>query len=143
YAPHNEYLNMDAAIVIVGITPGWNQMKEAYQRLQQSIRTETELHEILKSTKVAASFSGQMRQTLINMLDQIGLAELLGLSTTAQHFTNKRALLHTTSVIRYPVFKSGKNYTGHAPSIENSHLLTTYAYGVFKRELHQLKKSAL
>jgi len=31
YAPHNEVINTAAKVVIVGITPGWSQMKTAFE----------------------------------------------------------------------------------------------------------------
>src|SRR5690625_7730278 len=32
YAPHNEYVNQKAKVMIVGITPGWQQMKRSEER---------------------------------------------------------------------------------------------------------------
>src|SRR5690625_4206486 len=64
YAPHNEYINTDSKIVIVGITPGWSQMKAAYNCIIQSVKMQEETRELLQNSKIAASFSGQMRKNL-------------------------------------------------------------------------------
>ncbi|MUV36397.1 uncharacterized protein JNUCC1_00199 [Lentibacillus sp. JNUCC-1] len=140
YAPHNEYLNQNARIVIVGITPGWQQMKKAYEQVLQCVDNEqTEDEDVLKQAKWAARFSGSMRRNLINMLDECGLPDHLGLASSAELFSNKTNLLHTTSVIKYPVFYNGKNYTGHQPNFNQSSMLHTYVQKVFPTELQLIE----
>src|SRR5699024_464621 len=143
YAPHNEYINKHAQVVIVGITPGWQQMRTAYEEIIQHLNHGDSSEHMLKKAKIAASFSGHMRTNLINMLDQCKLSEALNIRSTAHLFTTHRSYLHTTSVIKYPVFYKGKNYTGHTPTIERSLLLKHYAYYVFQAELAQINSSAL
>ncbi|RKD23244.1 hypothetical protein BEP19_13015 [Ammoniphilus oxalaticus] len=142
YAPHNEYVNRGARLVIVGITPGWTQMKAAFEQAKRSIEkgaSTTEI-EILKNSKRAARFSGTMRNNLIEMLDQCGVQTPFQLGTSAQLFNDELPLLHTTSLIKYPVFIDGKNYNGHAPKIEQSSLLIEYAFHHFPQEIAQLSK---
>ncbi|MEK3888838.1 hypothetical protein [Bacillus sp. FSL K6-3431] len=69
YAPHNEYINCDAKIVIVGITPGWTQMKAAFQQAKICIQQNATLIQLMKGSKGAAGFAGTMRQNLIEILD--------------------------------------------------------------------------
>lgn len=144
YAPHNEYINREATIVIVGITPGWTQMKQAYETFTAlKAKRKFTTDDILKETKKAASFSGSMRTNIIRMLDDIQLHDALGLTSTSAMFADYRSILHTTSMIKYPVFYKGKNYTGHQPKIENSPLLSNYAYHQFADEINTLSKSSL
>jgi hypothetical protein len=143
YAPHNEYINNKATIVMVGITPGWNQMKTAFEQLLKSLDSHDNTEQILKEVKIAASFSGTIRSNLIHMLDECGIPEAIHASSSASLFNENRQLLHTTSIIKYPVFYQGKNYTGHQPGIHQSPLLTSYAYEVFPEELGQIQQSAL
>jgi len=131
YAPHNEYINPDAQVLIVGITPGWKQMKTAYTTVIDSLYSNETEEQILKQAKIAASFSGQMRTHLVSMLDQCGLADALDIPTTGRLFTSQRFRLHTTSMIRYPVFYKEKNYTGHVPAIHQSEMLKYYIDNVF------------
>src|SRR5699024_8691878 len=135
YAPHNEWINKEAKIFIVGITPGWSQMEAAYKQLRQSMERDEPMEKMLEQAKIAASFSGTMRKNLTTMLDEIGLANALHIDTAAKLFTTHRSYLHTTSVIRYPVFLKGKNYTGHTPSIDKSAMLKRYAHHIFPKEL--------
>src|SRR5699024_3784618 len=141
YSPHNEYINTMAKIVIVGITPGFQQMKTAYTEIINSL--DDSLEQMLIKAKVASSFSGTMRKNLINMLQQCGLADFLQMEDCAQLFTTNRSILHTTSILKYPVFINGKNYTGYSPVIHRSSLLKKYAYHVFPQELNNIDSSAL
>ncbi|WP_190279547.1 uracil-DNA glycosylase family protein [Ornithinibacillus gellani] len=143
YAPHNEFIHTEAKVIIVGITPGWQQTKVAYARVLQGLSQNETKYELLQHAKIAAGFSGQMRRNLCNMLDQIGLADIFDLPSTTSMFESKRPILHTTSVIRYPVFWNGKNYTGHSPNIGQSKLLKESAYDVFPRELSHIHHPAL
>jgi hypothetical protein len=143
YAPHNEYINNQAIIVIVGITPGWYQMKMAFEQLVKRLYHGRTREQVLKEVKKAASFSGAIRANLIQMLDDCGIHKAIHVHSTSSLFEEHRDLLHTTSIIKYPVFYEGKNYNGHQPSIEKSSLLVQYAFDVFPNELHQIKQSAL
>ncbi|WP_100012996.1 uracil-DNA glycosylase family protein [Lentibacillus sediminis] len=143
YAPHNEYINRDAKIVIVGITPGWNQMKTAFEQALTSLAKQHPADRILKEAKIAASFAGTMRRNLIHMLDECAIPEVIDAGSSAVLFKEKRNLLHTTSIIKYPVFHHGRNYTGHQPSIDHHSLLSSYAYHVFPKELSQIREPAL
>lgn len=73
--------------------------------------------------KAAASFAGRMRGNLVSMLDGIGVQEALGLSTCSGLFSGAGKYVHTTSALRYPVFKNGRNYTGHSPALTKHPLL--------------------
>ncbi|MFP7735867.1 uracil-DNA glycosylase family protein [Priestia aryabhattai] len=143
YSPHNDYINPDAHIVIAGITPGWFQMKTAFKQCTSSLSQHHSLEEVLYETKKAASFSGTMRVNLIEMLDQCGISKAMGINSAAELFASQRDLLHTTSVLKYPVFYKGKNYTGHQPPIERSSLLSRYAFEVFPQELKEVTNPCL
>jgi len=143
YAPHNEYINKEAEIVIVGITPGWNQMKTAYKQFIKSIQAGNNLDTCLKEVKRAAGFAGSMRTNLTHMLDHCNIPKILNIPDSSDLFGKNRHFLHTTSIIKYPVFLKGKNYTGHYPPIDRSPLLQYYAYKEFPKELAQIAPSAL
>ncbi|CAH0344101.1 hypothetical protein [Bacillus sp. CECT 9360] len=143
FSPHNEYVNREARIVIVGITPGWTQMKTAFEQAVRSMRRGKSPETLFKEAKTAASFSGAMRTHLISMLTECGVARALQLENAEALFHEKRDLLHTTSIIKYPVFYHHKNYTGHQPKVDQSSLLRHYAYEVFPKEIEELHHSPL
>lgn len=143
YAPHNDYINKKAKVVIVGITPGWHQMKTAFEQLLRSMDLQWDKEQILKETKIAASFAGTMRANLIEMLNQCHVPDVVYLNNASSLFREKRHLIHTTSIIKYPVFYKEKNYTGHNPDIDQSPLLANYAYQVFPEELALIRQNAL
>ena len=61
---------------------------------------------------MTGSFSGPLRANLVAMLDAIGVAEHLGVQTTAEIFRPGSQDVHFTSALRYPVLVNGKNYNG-------------------------------
>ena len=56
----------------------------------------------------AAGLSGSMRQHIIEMLNECGLPAALHVEDSSRLFDSKRELLHTTSVIKHPVFINRK-----------------------------------
>jgi hypothetical protein len=115
YAPF-DHVNVNAKIVLVGITPGLQQASNALAALQQGLRNGHSDGAALEAAKRYASFSGPMRQNLVDMLDFIGLALWLGVESTAALFSDHAHLVHYTSALRYPVTLRGKNYGG-TPSL--------------------------
>ncbi|MYL56794.1 hypothetical protein GLW20_04690 [Virgibacillus halodenitrificans] len=142
YSPHNEYVNTAAKIVIVGITPGWQQTKTAYESVINNLPYLSKA-DLLRKAKIAASFSGTMRNNLIQMLDESGVADALNINHASTLFSTNRDIIHTTSIIKYPVFYKDKNYTGHQPRIDQSEVLKHYVYTVFPEELNLIREAAL
>lgn len=138
YAPHNEYLNDKAKIFIVGITPGFQQMSTAIKTARISIEEGKSLDEIKYLCKAAGRFSGSLRKNIISMLDEIELNKAIGINSCSELFADKDYLLHTISLIPYPVFVKGKNYTGHTPKLIKSEFLMKYVNENFIDEFNKL-----
>ena len=128
YAPHNEYINSKAKIFIIGITPGFQQMSTAMATAREGIENGKSIEEIKYDCKVAGRFSGSLRKNIISMLDEINLNKSLNINSCDELFKEKDYLLHTTSLIPYPVFFRGNNYTGHSPKLMKSEFLMKYVY---------------
>ena len=143
YAPHNEYINANAKILIVGITPGWSQTQRAYQKAQYGISQNWSDEEICYQCKMESRFAGSMRKNLITMLDELHLQEMLALTSCSDLFKNDNDLLHTTSLIKYPCFYKGKNYSGHVPAIGSSDILRKYVQTEFAEEVNCLSNVRL
>lgn len=47
YAPHNETINQNAKVFIVGITPGWTQTNIAYKTAHEGLINKLD-HEVIK-----------------------------------------------------------------------------------------------
>ncbi len=138
YAPF-EYINERAKVIIVGITPGLHQMKQAYSTVIRLKDTEMVDEEILHEVKKNSSFEGPMRKNLIAMLDELELHHYLGLNSTSELFRTASHLVQTTSVIKYPVFYKGKNYNGSTPNILRTDLLKKYIVNTFAEEIIRLE----
>jgi hypothetical protein len=137
YAPF-EYVNLEAQIVIVGITPGLHQMKKSHSTARsfkgQAVCNEEILHEVKKQS----SFEGTMRRNLVSMLDELNLHKHLGISTCLELFGSANHLVHTTSVLVYPVFYRGKNFNGSTPNILKTELLHDLLLYGFARDIGRI-----
>lgn len=143
YAPHNEVINNKAKIFIVGITPGWTQTCIAYKTAREGLVKRHNSQEILKECKRKSRFAGSMRNNLVEMLDELKLNTKLSISSCKCLFENKEKLLHTTSIIPYPVFINGKNYTGSNPKILDNKILKKYLEDYFYKEAKALPNALI
>jgi hypothetical protein len=116
YAPF-DHINERARVVLMGITPGWQQMRIAHQTARDRIRAGATDEQVLWAVKQQASFAG-MRDRLAQWLDGLGVHEVLALASTSELFGVRAEMLHTTSAVRYPVlYADGKNWSGSKPAI--------------------------
>lgn len=143
YAPHNEYLNPTAKVIILGITPGWNQMKIAIREARRCLEEGLPDEEVCQNAKQAASFVGSMRANLIAFLDELDLHQHLGIPSCADLFDEHRSLLHTTSLLRYPVFVEQQNYNGSDPHLLTTPFLANAAMGFVLEEFPAWKQALL
>jgi hypothetical protein len=103
YAPF-DYINTAAKVVIVGITPGEQQAKLAINAMKEGLTEGIDDLTIMRRAKYHASFGGSMRKNLVNMLDHIGLANLLDIPSCTEMFSMDSDIAHFTSILRYPTF---------------------------------------
>ncbi|MDZ7394161.1 MAG: hypothetical protein ONB25_14840 [candidate division KSB1 bacterium] len=139
YYARFDYVNENAKIVLIGITPSWTQMEIGYRFAKQGMSPT----EVCAYAKRQASFAGPMRENLIEMLDGLELPKALGVASSALLFSDRRDLLHTTSAIRYPVFVDGQNYTGHKPKLLTTPVLRKYVKGVLAVELELISNALI
>ncbi|KZZ14744.1 hypothetical protein A3750_13645 [Oleiphilus sp. HI0079] len=131
YAPM-DHINPEARIVLVGITPGITQAKNAYEAAQSSLNEGASLKEALETAKLTASFSGTMRKNLIRMLDHVNLNKVLGISSCETLFSDNQHLCHFTSVLRYPTLKDKEMLKTAKPALSETglkSLMETYFIG--------------
>jgi len=143
YAPHNEIINYKAKIFIVGITPGWTQTNIAYKTAQKELLNNSKPELIKKECKRNSRFAGSMRKNLIEMLDELEINKKLNIKSCNELFESKDYLLHTTSIIPYPVFINNKNYTGSKPKIMDNEVLYNYAKKYFYNEVEHLSDTLI
>jgi hypothetical protein len=129
YAPF-DYINPKAKIMIVGITPGLQQMLQSFKVINDG--------KSLKEVKDLSSFKGSMRTTLIKYLDELKVNKKLKIKSCESLFNKNSKYLHTTSLVKYPVFDKGKNYPGS--NILKKKILIEFIEKNFLKELKTLKK---
>ncbi|MFC7680743.1 uracil-DNA glycosylase family protein [Paenibacillus sp. GCM10028914] len=139
YAPHNEYINPSARVMIIGLTPGLTQMRTAIQAAKVVMDKGLSDEEICRTAKEAARFAGTMRSNLIDMLNGIGLDRYLNISSCDELFRDQQKLLHTTSLLGFPVFVEKNNYSGTHPNLLSNPFLKQTALASICEELDHIK----
>lgn len=136
YAPF-DHVNLAADIVIVGVTPGRQQMGNALVEARRALKSGSSESEAMSAAKIFASFSGQMRTNLIAMLDSIGVNRLLGIESAKSLWKGDARRVHFTSALRYPVLVDSSDYSG-APSMLSTPLLREHLTKWFAGEMAAL-----
>ncbi|MGU3499446.1 hypothetical protein [Mycobacterium sp. C31M] len=139
YAPFDD-ADADARLVLIGLTPGRQQMRNALLEARRCLLAGHSEAESLAAAESYASFSGPMRNNLVAMLDAIGVNRLLGVKSTSTLWDGDTSLVHFTSVCRNPVFIDGKNYSG-APPVLTTPALRQQVESGFVPEVDRLRHS--
>lgn len=137
YAPF-DYINRNARVVLVGITPGRQQATMALLELRRQLLAGNDIKTALERAKGIASFGGSMRRNLVDQLDYFGVNRILMVRSCASLFGADAELVHYTSALRYPVFVGGANYSG-TPSMTADSRLRRYLLRFFAEEARLLR----
>jgi hypothetical protein len=126
YAPHNDVAYHGAKLLIAGLTPGFQQMQLALAAAQEALWQGEDDREACYRAKRTARFAGTMRSNLIMMLNLVGVQQWLELDNCASLFEEHAHWLHSTSIVPYPAFYKGRNYSGSQPDLLKHELLRSY-----------------
>src|SRR5262245_14939725 len=80
YAPVDG-IATSARLVLVGVTPGWRQMKLAFEACRDALKAGRSDEECMRAVKATAAFAG-MRNRITAWLDDLGVASWLDLKST-------------------------------------------------------------
>lgn len=138
YTPF-DYINKNAKVVIVGITPGLHQMKKAYTAVIENKHLSEE--ELLHQVKKSASFEGTMRKNLTAMLDELELPRHLGISSSSELFGTASHLVYNTSILPYAVFFNHQNFNGSRPNILKTEMLLQYVKNYFIKDISTMENT--
>jgi hypothetical protein len=138
-----DYVNSDARLVIVGVTPGPEQAARSYKAVRQAAAKGEDASANLPRIKAEASFRGQvMESNLKSILEHSGLAERAGIEDIDQLWTKEVDKVHFTSTIRYPTFINRELYNNQIDSLRHPEL-TRYVETQLGGELSQVSKDAM
>jgi hypothetical protein len=129
-----DYVNRTARVVLVGISPGFVQWKNAVREARRLLAHQAPQDEVLRAAKYTGAFSGAIRPNLVALLDHVGLQRWLGIASCATLFGEHAHLMHVTAVLRHPVFVNHKNYNGAAPNMLTTPLLQAQLLDYFALE---------
>ena len=138
YVPFESF-NAAARIVIVGITPGPNQIKAAYPELRRHLVDGEPDEKALYAAKRAGAFAGDAtRPNLVRQLNRWRVHEWLGLRDSNELFmTCGESLVQTTSLVRNAVFVKGEAYSG-SPKLYTTAVLREQLFEHFIPEIKAL-----
>ena len=132
-----DFVNTMAKVVLVGITPGFTQWKNAMVEAQRQLLSGVSHESARIAAKKTGAFSGAMRPNLVALLDNIGIHGWLGVASSDSLFGQYAYFVQTTSVLRHPVFVDGNNYNG-TPSMIRTPFLKKQIMEHFVTEAAQL-----
>lgn len=136
-----EHVEAAARVALVGITPGWYQTELAFRTARDALHSGVPHTAAGALARQTASFSGPIRRTLVGMLDGLGLNTALGIETCSSLWHEHHAMLHTTALVRYPLFVDGQNYTGYKPHPLKTPLLRRFINEVLAEELQRIPQA--
>jgi hypothetical protein len=128
-----ESVNRAARVVIVGITPGFTQWKNAIAQARRQLAAGAAPEAVLHAARLSGAFSGAIRPNLVALLDVIGVQRWLNIDSCASLFGEHAELVHVTSVLRHAVFVNGKNYNG-SPNMTRTPFLREQLLRYFAQE---------
>ena len=130
-----DYVNPNALVVIVGITPGNSQLKDS--------REGKSLEEIKREN----AFAGNMRPNLVSMLDSIGINRMLGIESCRSLWGEDFSKVEMTSLLKdatYEIKKDGtKMMFRDTSKIAKSPKLTQLYERGFIEDCHHYSKAKI
>lgn len=142
YVPF-EHVNIEAKLVIVGITPGPIQRNEACEEAGRLLRQGLPHDEVLRRVKELAAFGGPiMRPNLECMIDALGIMALVGGGRAAELWEERSHLLHATSVVPHAAFDKGKPFAGSFEIVQRVEVLRRSFERDFLPTLRHLRRDA-
>lgn len=139
-----EHENHEAKLVIVGITPGMNQLRLAYQTAREQMLAGHSDPEALAEIKKHGAFGGvAMKPNLLKLLRHFRFDRLLGIDNVESLWGENAHLLHSTSVIPHAAFKSGKMFAGSFAEAMESPLLRECFLDCFVPSAREMNSQAL
>jgi hypothetical protein len=123
YAPF-EYLNKEAKLILVGITPGGTQMNRALNAARVALLAGISVEDAVRRVKREGSFSGAMRPNIVATLNRLGYQRKLNISCVSRLWSDSDHLVQFCSLLKYPVFLKGKDYNGTPSPTRDADLQT-------------------
>ncbi len=107
YAPFG-WINDEADIVIIGITPGRQQASASLRAVREALQKGASADEAAKVAKESASFKGDMRSTAAKLMNRFAFDRLFGLTDAGEVFSSASRRAHYMSLLRWPVLHRKK-----------------------------------
>jgi hypothetical protein len=138
-----DYINKNAQLVIVGVTPGPEQALRSYKAIRDASAEGQNPQENLARIKAESSFRGKVIEpNLMSLLEHSGAAERSGIVNIDKLWTEEAGKVHFTSTIRHPTFINGSLYNNQIDSLVHPEL-KKYVENCLAEELSMVPVDAL
>lgn len=137
-----EFINPQARLALVGITPGRTQMFKAYSVARQAIRAGISNEEALFKAKQAAAFDG-MRSRINEMFDHFEIPRHLGIANAASLWDKDFMHFQPTSIIPNAAFKGEAYFNGPFDTVLKVPLLRQQFEQEFVPSIEKLGKQTV
>jgi hypothetical protein len=138
-----DYVNRNARLAIVGVTPGPTQAMLSYKAVLSANAKGEDPEASLARTKAASSFRGNVIEPNIkSLLEHSGVSERVGIDDIDELWSNEAHKVHFTSTIRYPTFLNRKLYNNQIDSLKHPEL-RRYVENYLAEELSALPTGSL
>jgi hypothetical protein len=118
-------------VVLVDIAPSHIQMRNALLEWRLQLDRGVPIAEATAAAKATVGLSAATQSNLTAMLDSLQLNHLFGVDSCSSLFDSP--FIHFTSLLRFPVFRTGMNYSG-TPNMMRNALLSRYLMQYFVPE---------
>lgn len=136
-----DHVPAHASMVLVGVNPGIDQALTAFTAARDALRAGAGWHAAQDAAKRSAAYTGPLRTNLLHMLDEIGLAQALGVTSAASVIGRPASPVHLTYAVRHPVSVLGRDYDGRRPQLLRYARLAAYVFEVLGPELEALPEA--
>lgn len=138
-----EWTNPKAKLVVVGITPGPNQMELAYRTASSKIKVGLDDEGILRAAKTHGAFgAATMRPNLVKMMNHFGFADLFGVNDVTDFWGASSDIFLGTSVIPHAAFRNGKPFAGSFDDVMKSKIFSECFHVDFVSSLKDIPDDA-
>lgn len=149
YTPF-EHENLDAELVVVGMTPGPTQLELCYTETPKLLAKGLPDADVLSRIKPIGAFGGStMRPNLVKQLEHFRIAERLGLRHANELWSTAGARFHATSVVPHAAFHAKRQaqempklFSGSFDAVLGSRILRECFEQHFLAQLRRMSRSA-
>lgn len=142
YAPL-DHIDPRARVVLVATCPPVTLAAAAHAVARDALWAGLPPAEAWRRAALAAAPSGGFETNLAHMLDGLGVAPGLGVSTVRTEIGVLGGLIHMTHCVRYPLLVNDRDYTGRRPRLLRAQALRPFLHDLLAPALEAMPEALI